>query len=328
MSQDHVSPEPILRAMGGFMASQQLFTAQAIGLFEALAEGPADLGELAQRTGTPTRSTGIVADAMVALGLLEREDGRYGNGEAASVFLAGQTPADLRPLLRFAHQLEYPRMAYLEEAVRRGGAAAPPYESKDQPLYSQAIQAVTMGDAQALARSYDFSGHRRLLDLGGGLGTFLVPVLTAHPHLQATLFELPDVAELARQRLSRSQVGNRVAIQAGNFFADAIPAGHDVILMAHILHNFPPARCRELLARVGEAVSERTRLLALDYWMNPARTEPAFGALLAGMLHVDSGGQMYSAREGRAWLAETGWEEIEHRRFGEQPASLLVAARG
>src|SRR4051794_39166050 len=101
----NATPEPIMKIATGFMAAKHLFAASELGLFAALAKGPATAEELAARTQAPERTVRISADAMAALGLVEKEANQYRNGEAAQVFLAGTTPADLRPFLLFWDRL-------------------------------------------------------------------------------------------------------------------------------------------------------------------------------------------------------------------------------
>jgi hypothetical protein len=113
-----VTPEPIVKVAMGFMAAKHLFVASKIGLFEALAGGPATNEELASRTGVPSRTTAIAAAAMVSLGLLEQDGDRYQNSEPAAAFLAGKPGPDLRPMLRFFDQISYPTWQKLAEAVR------------------------------------------------------------------------------------------------------------------------------------------------------------------------------------------------------------------
>jgi hypothetical protein len=96
-----ITPEPILKIATGFMAAKHLFAASEIGLFEALADGPASLEELAGKTTVPVRTVGIVAAAMVSLGLIDQEGSRYRNSEAAETFLAGKPGHDVRPVLHF-----------------------------------------------------------------------------------------------------------------------------------------------------------------------------------------------------------------------------------
>jgi len=109
-----------MRIALGFMAAKHLFVADEIRVFEKLASGAATLDEPAAATGIPYRTLRISADAMVSLGLLEREDRRYRNAAVAAAFLAGAPGPDLRPMLRFWDKLSYPRWVGLESAVRSG----------------------------------------------------------------------------------------------------------------------------------------------------------------------------------------------------------------
>src|SRR5438105_4877927 len=199
-----VTPDLIFQVANGFMASKLLFVANDIGLFEALADAPTTLDELAQRMGIPRRTLRIVADALVALGLLERQDDQYQNTPVTATFLSGRSPSDLRPALRFWDRLTYPRWIKLEEVVRTGQAVFGVFgfTPEEQALYTPGVEAITAGTARALATTYKFAHRRKLLDLGGGSGSFLLAVLSQHPHLEGTLFDLPDVTALARRRLA------------------------------------------------------------------------------------------------------------------------------
>ena len=119
-----ITPDPIMRIAMGFMAAKHLFVANEIGLFTGLAQGPATLQELAATCGIPQRTTGISADAMVSIGLLERDGDRYRNSDTAAAFLAGRPGPDLRPMLRFWNRISFPGWLTLEEAVRAGAGQA------------------------------------------------------------------------------------------------------------------------------------------------------------------------------------------------------------
>ena len=113
-----VTPEPIMKIAMGYMAAKFLFAADEIGLFDALASGPADLEELAIRIAVPSRTTGIVAAAMLSLGLIEQKEGRYRNSAAAAAFLVDKATLNLRPMLRYFDTFSYPVWQNLSEAVR------------------------------------------------------------------------------------------------------------------------------------------------------------------------------------------------------------------
>src|SRR5215471_13938103 len=106
--------------LSGSWGQNNFFAASEIGLFEALADGPARLEELAAKTAVPARTVGIVAAAMVSLGLIDQADSRYRNGEAAATFLAGKPGHDLRPVLRFFNSISYVLWERLTDAVRSG----------------------------------------------------------------------------------------------------------------------------------------------------------------------------------------------------------------
>lgn len=322
------TPESIFQVASGFMASKHLFVANEIGLFAQLAAGPATLDELAVRTGIPRRTLRILADAMVALGFLTRESDRYANGPVAATFLSGQTPADLRPLLRFWDEIVYPAWMQLEQAVRTGQVAVGQLNEPDEArkrLISEGVEALTAGSALALARSYDFGPHRRLLDLGGGTGSFLRAVLGSYGGLEATLFDVPVVAAIARQQLGQTPLAGRVEVVEGDFFQDPVPEGHDAVLIANVIHLLSPEHTLELLRRTRQRVADGTRLLLVDFWTDRTHTQPLFAALMAGLfLLITAEGDIYSEEEVRSWLTQSGWQFLERKSLAG-PASLIVA---
>jgi len=146
-----VTPDPIFQIASGFMAAKHLFVANEVGVFAHLAEGPSTLDELARRTGVARNRLRILADAMVALGLVERRDDQYQNGPVAATFLSGRTPADLRPFLRFWDRLSYPTWTKFEDAVRTGrGQSTLHLPEEQQRIFSEGVEAIQAAPAQAL----------------------------------------------------------------------------------------------------------------------------------------------------------------------------------
>lgn len=323
-----ISPDGILQLAAGFMAAKHLFVANEIGLFAHLAAGPATLDELARRAGIPSRTTRIAVDAMVALGLVERSGDHYRNTSVAATFLGGQGPADLRPILRFWNRISYPTWLDLETAIRSGQAPnrqGGGFSAEEQRIFSEGVGVFAAVPAEVLAASYDFSQHRRLLDLGGGTGAFLLPALRRHAHLRGTVFELPGAAAVARQHLDHTPEAARIAVVAGDFFQDPIPTSHDAIILANVIHVLSPEHNRELFRRARAVATPEVRLLIADFLTDPTHTQPAFAALAAGEFLVMAGeGDVYSEAELRAWLEETGWQPLEHIPL-TGPTSLLVA---
>ena len=321
-----VSPEPIMRLASGFMAAKHLFAANELGIFEGLADSPATIDALADRTGLTRRAARISADAMVALGLLERDGDTYRNGEAAAAFLTGRTPADLRPFLRFWDKISYPAWTRLADALG-SGPAQEVFDLDDelQQVVSAGIAAVLAGPARALPETFDFSSHRRLLDVGGGTGSWTIAAAQRYPNLEATVLDLPAVVPLAREQVTEADLTSRVTVEVGDVMSGELPPGYDVFLVANLIHYWAPQDNRALLERVRRAADAGSRLLLADFWTNATHTEPLHAALMAGEFaaHLRDG-DVYSVDEVRDWLPETGWRFVEHAPLAG-PQSLIVA---
>src|SRR5262249_19029334 len=143
---------------------------------------------------------------------------------------------------------------------------------QEQRLYSEGVEAVTAGTANALSETYDFGRHQSVLDLGGGTGSFLLAILRRFDKLRCTLYDLPAVTATTRLRFAKTQWGSRAKIVEGDFFKDPTPQGHDAIVIANIIHCSPADRALELLNRVRSATSVAARLLLVDFWTNATHT--------------------------------------------------------
>jgi SAM-dependent methyltransferase len=322
-------PAAIMRLASGFMAAKHLFAANELGLFEALADSPASVDALAARTGLTRRAARISADAMVALGLLEVQDRLYRNGPAAARFLARPGPDDLRPFLRFWDKISYPTWTRLAEAL----ASGPPQEIFEldddlQQVASAGIEAILAGPARALPEIVDFGPHQRLLDIGGGTGSWSIAIAQRHPHITGAVLELPTAVELARSRVAAAGLGQRIAVITGDAMAGELPAGYDVFLLANLIHYWSASQNQELLRRVRRAAQPGSALLLADFWTDPSHTQPLQAALMAGefAVHVRTG-DVYSVEEARGWLDRTGWRFVDHRPLAG-PQSLIVAQAG
>ena len=323
-----VTPEPIMKIAMGFMAAKYLFAATEIGVFDVLARGPASLGELATSTGIPSRTLGIVAAAMVSLGLLEQDGSRYRNSETAEAFLA-DIPGrpDLRPVLRYFDEIVYPRWEKFAEAIRtdQGQPQFSKFTTHQQQMFSAAVEVFSAPGAVALAGSYDFRRHHRLLDIAGGTGSFLIAVLQHHNALKGTLFELPGACAVARQRLANEPERSRIDVVEGDVFKDPLPGGHDVVLIANVVHVFSAAHNIELMRKIRAHVMPGARLLLVDLWTDPSHSQPSAAALMSGQFLLTSGeGQVYSEQEADEWLAQTRWKKLERKTL-PGPASCIIA---
>lgn len=308
MTPPQTLPDGLLDAATGFMAAQSLFAAAELGVFAALSDGPRSLGDLASGLGLDAARLAVVVDATTTLGVLECREGQYRIDADHLPFLSGGE-SDLAPLFRFWGRMTYPLWMRLPSAVRSGtGASWTALSGEQQRIYSDGVEALGRVHARALAQLYDFSRHRRVLDLGGGTGAWLAAILERHPHVTGTMIDFPNAAAIARGRLAVHLASGRADVVDGDLFTVPIPEGHDVFLLANVVHGFSAERNEQLLRRLRGGASAGATLLMADFWTDATHQSPRLAALIAGSFLLTTGeGRVYSVDDARAWLASTGW---------------------
>ncbi len=146
-----------------------------------------------------------------------------------------------------------------------------------------------------------------------------------HANLNGTLFELPGPCSVARQKLANLPEGSRIGVVDGDVFKDALPAGHDALIVANTAHVFSVSHNIELMRKIRAGVQPGARLLLVDLWTDPSHTQPGPASLMSGEFLVISGeGQAYSEQEADTWLGQTGWTKIEKMPLAG-PTSLIVS---
>jgi len=307
------------------MRSKLLFAASQFGLFEKIGTNGKSLADLSSETKLSVKRLRILADAMVALELLKKENDLYKNSEEALEFLNCAETDGLRPFLLFWDQISYLKWMKVQEAFRGGSLFGEfRFIETEQRIFSEGIESITRSVAAILPQVYDFTNHSAVLDLAGGTGTYLQAIIDRYPQIHATLCELPQVAAIARTKLAN--YAGKVTVLDCDLHRDPIPRHHDVILIANMLHIYSPERNRKLLSVLRKGALKNSKLLLIDFWTDATHTKPVLSALLAAEFLIASGqGDAYSVDDVRRWLSDTGWTFIDHRElFG--PFSLITAS--
>jgi hypothetical protein len=116
--------------------------------------------------------------------------------------------------------------------------------------------------ADAIIEAYDFSGIKRLADVGGGHGLLLAAILRANPQLQGVLFDRPEVVgNVPKDRFAGCE--ERIDIEPGSFF-ERVPNGCDAYLLKHIIHDWSDEHCRTILGLMREKLPNDGRVLVCE----------------------------------------------------------------
>lgn len=319
------SPDPtrLVAAATGFMAAKQLFTASDTGLFAALRDGPLTEDDLARHTGLPARSARILADAMVGLGLLEHRLGGYHNSPVADAYLAGRSGLDLRPYLRFWDNLSYPHWRSYGESIRTATPAAG-LMADNMDVFMAGVQAYNSLHAVMLAERYDWTRHRRVLDLAGLSPDFLARAARRNPELHGTFATTEPMLGMARSSVD-PEMRSRIDFHEADPLTDEIPGTYDAVLLEHVIHRYDAEQNRTILRTARRTVESGGRLLLLDFLLDPADAR-TLDPLLAGEYLVVDGTVVYPEDEVRDWLANTGWQPVEMLPLPGSPRVLIAAA--
>jgi len=324
--------ETLLNLSSGFLKSRIFLSAVELNLFGKLSKAPRNVAELCQEEGWDARGLAILLDALAAMGLISKSPGgAYGLPPSLSRLLVEGTEESILPMIRHQGHM-WRRWSNLSEIVRAGtneNGTDTGFRSDDETdAFIGAMHVVARGMAETVAGSIDLSHYRRMLDVGGGPGTYTIAFLKKAPQMRATLFDLPPVVEIARKRLHEAGFIDRVDIVAGDYDSDGLPAGHDLALLSAIIHSESRSGNRTLYEKVDESLLPGGAILIRDHIMDATRTVPEAGALFAvNMLVATEGGSTYTFDEVREDLERTGFKNVRMIRQGQQMDQLVSATK-
>jgi hypothetical protein len=315
-----LSPEGIFQTGLGFWASKTLLSAVELDVFSELAKQPATLEELRQRLSLHPRAARDFLDALVALGMLSRDDGVYSNSPEADFFLDKAKPSYSGGLLEMANARLYPFWGSLTEGLLTG---KPQNEAKtggdffaaiyaDQERlrgFAHAMTGVSMGPAIAIAESFPWQKYKTFIDIGTAEGNLPVQVALRHPHITGGGTDLTGLQVAFEEYLTAFGLRERLRFYANDFLAEPLPAA-DVLIMGHILHDWGINEKTMLLRKAYEALPDGGALIVYDAIIDDDRRHNVFGLLMSlNMLIETPAGFDYTAADCQAWMREAGFKE-------------------
>jgi predicted O-methyltransferase YrrM len=306
--------ESILGSARNFMASRVLLSAAELDLFTLLAPTALTAEEIAALITAEPRGINILLDALSALGFVVKADGRYRTEPSVVPLLSADAPDSILPMVLHMGTVWH-NWSNITDIVL--GKTRPSLEKKgaldkdNRKAFIGAMHVVASKAAPELVASINPGEARRLLDVGGGSGTYTLAFLKAAPAMQATVFDLPPVIEMARERLQAAGMIDRVALVAGDFYRDELPPGHDLALLSAIIHQSSSKQNEALYGKIFRALDSGGRIVVRDHVMSADRTQPLEGALFAvNMLAGTDGGRTYTFDEIKDGLTAAGFTRV------------------
>lgn len=323
-----VRPERILELAFGYWSAKTVLSAVGLGLFAELARsGSVEGEELRTRLGLHPRSARDFFDALVALGLLERDNGRYANAADAELFLDPAKPSYIGGLLELGEERAYDLWGRLTEALLTGkpqNALTDAHGDFFTPLYAdperlrvfmRGMTGSSLGVAHALAQKFPWHDQRIVIDIGCAEGAVPVAIALAHDHISGGGLDLPPVQPIFEEYVARAGLSERLRFHPGDFFADDPLPEADVLILGHVLHDWGLDEKKSLLRKAHDALPRGGTLIVYETLIDDERRENVVGLLMSlTMLLETADGFDYTGPECEEWMREVGFDatRVEH----------------
>jgi SAM-dependent methyltransferase len=297
-----------------FQKSRIFLTAYEMGVFTVLGDEEKSSRAISAAIDADHRGTDRLLNALCALHILKKAGDKYKNSPDAARYLVKGKAGYQAGLMHTVHLWQ--AWDTLTDAVRNGGLVRQrPVEGRDDAWFAGFIAAMhgrAAKEAPELVGRLDLSGVSRVLDVGGGSGVFSMAFVRARESIRATVFDLPNVVALTRGYIEKEGLGHRIDTVAGDYNEDELPSGYDLTFLSAIIHSNSPEQNQALFAKISRSLNPGGKLVVSDFIMNDDRTSPAFGAIFAlNMLVNTPGGDTYTESEVKSWMSAAGLSFVE-----------------
>ena len=330
-------PNPsLLMQMGlAYRSSAVLFAALELDVFTPLSAGPRTAAEVAAAMGGVSHLPALTTllDCCVSAGLLTGEGDRYGNTPVADAFLVKGRPAFSANQFKYIENL-YPAWGHLADLVRTGTPPMPAAVmlGNDKAVTRAFVMAMherARGIGSVLSHFVDLSGRTRMLDVGGGPGTYSVELVRQTPGLTSTVLDVPGVLEVTRELVDASGVADRVSLMPGDYLSSAFGTGFDVALLSGMMHRETEANCQLLLRKAFAALEPGALVIVSDVFFDDRskRTPPFAVHFALNMMVTSDDGGAHAMTDMAKWMRGAGFADVTTHPLPKPNPHTLITGR-
>lgn len=309
------TPADLMEAIFAFRQARIILTAFELDIFSMLGNNSKSSEEVSKLIRTDSKATDRLMNALVAIGLLKKENEKFHNTEISLKHLIKGKPGFMGGI---AHSVNlWTTWSTLTDAVKSGSSvmSREPINERDGQWLDAFISAMhsraKQSQAPGVAKLLDFKGVKKILDVGGGSGVFSFSMLSANPGIRATVFDLHNVIKLTKRYIEMEGFKEFVDTAEGDYLIDELGTGYDMVFLSAIIHSNSPDENKLLFKKCNKALNKNGQLVVVDYCMDDDRTSPSSGALFAlNMLVGTKSGDTYTEDEVVSWMKEAGFSNF------------------
>ncbi|MEM6954045.1 MAG: methyltransferase [Myxococcota bacterium] len=270
----------------GFVYSRVLEACFSLNLLERVRDEAMSVADLASELDLPLDGCERLLEAAAGIELVERDrSGRYGLGSFGALVLGHPGLKAMVLHHRLLHRDLQDPVALLRREHKTELRAFWTYAGSEDALMREEYSALMSDSLRMLSadvlRAFPMDRFEHVMDIGGGDGTFLRAVAEHAPHVRCTLFDLPEVAAMARERS-----GDSIDVVAGNLFEDPLPTGADCITLVRVLLDHGDESARAILVAARKAIAPGGTVVVAEPMRNTGArrmTDTYFGVYLWAM---------------------------------------------
>jgi hypothetical protein len=237
---------------------------------------------------------------------------------AVSEFLRTDVPGSMRPIATYVTDpWSWKPWGDLAHAVKTGqpvfdhvfGEGPWEYLAKhpdEAATFNEGMTGFSQQASAAVVKAYDFSKAGTIVDVGGGHGALLIAILKANPGVKGVVFDAPQVVDGATNPIRAAGLADRCWGQGGDFLK-AVPAGGDLYILKHIIHDWNDAKATQILKCCRAAIKPTGKLVLVELVVPPGFA-PNFAHLLDLEMMVLCDGKERTEGEYRELLAGAGFK--------------------
>lgn len=330
------SPEKIYMLFNAFQQTAALHSGIELDVFTAIGSGSNTTALLAAKTGAAERGVRILCDYLTVMGLLTKEEGRYGLTADSALFLDRHSPACLAPVAGFlGAEWHAQNIKSLTAAVRKGGTVGVHGDNtKPQDevwvAFARSMAQLTTPAANFIAELIGAAEGRpcKVLDIAAGHGMYGITIAKKNPRAQIVAVDWPAVLAVAKENAETAGVLERYTTRPGSAFETELGEGYDFVLLTNIFHHFDQPTCEKLMRRLGAALKPDGKAITLEFVPNEDRVTPAAAAAFSlNMLVGTEAGDAYTFSEYEAMFRNTGFRETTLHDVPNSPQRVLVSEK-
>ena len=308
-----MDPGELLEISGYFWKTCVLHAAVKLDVFTVIGGAQLTGKEISQKLNGSQRGMERLLNALTAMDLLIKTDGNYANSPSGKTFLAKDSAKYIGHIIMHHHHL-LESWSQLDQAVLSGRPVRNRASFSDDEWRESFLMGMfnlAMGLAPKLVPLIDLSARRRLLDLGGGPGTYAIHFCKKYSQLKATVYDLPTTRPFAEKTIKQFELTDRIQFTEGNYLNDPIEGRYDAVWLSHILHGEGPDDCRMIIQKAVSILEPGGMIIIHDFILNNGMDGPLFPALFSlNMLLGTDSGQSYSEDQIIDMLAAAGVKDV------------------